>query len=159
MLSGVKSAETVWRYFEIRKSQLFSICDKCFLKREEWRGRIRYLKGWFERYVKEDWREPLPCVHCGRPVRIPTRYQRRPIICGKECRAAVANARARARLRRVLPPRVCAKCGHAFTPRRTDTRFCSLACKQSAYRRRRRSLEFRLEQRPSQSEDRRELVS
>jgi hypothetical protein len=32
------------------------------------------------------------------------------------------------------PNAVCDRCGRHFSPRRIDTRFCSAACKQAAYR-------------------------
>jgi hypothetical protein len=32
------------------------------------------------------------------------------------------------------PARPCARCGCAFTPTRTDAKFCSAACKQAAWR-------------------------
>ena len=53
-------------------------------------------------------------------------------MCGPECRQAARYAR----LRIVRPTRACAQCQKPFVPRRDDARFCSVACKQRAYRRR-----------------------
>ena len=60
---------------------LVSICDVCFSKRErDYRDEMAksnpaVFGNWSERYLKETWREPLLCAHCGRPVRIPRRYK------------------------------------------------------------------------------------
>jgi hypothetical protein len=90
-----------------------------------------------QKFEGTKWREPQPCAHCGRPVSNET-WRKEPwnIVCGKTCRIAIFNAQARQR--RALAPRACEKCGQSFAPKRTDSRFCSVACKQSAYRRRNR---------------------
>jgi hypothetical protein len=87
-----------------------------------------------EKFQSRDWEAPVPCLGCGRPV-ARERYQWRSIsICSDTCRKAAYAARAR--LRRATPPRPCPVCAQSFTPKRLDSRYCSKACKQSAYRQR-----------------------
>jgi hypothetical protein len=76
------------------------------------------------------WREPVPCNHCARPV-ISFRKVPRQVICGPECRQAIRNAQGRRR-----DGQWCRTCGQTFPPKRTDALFCSAACRQRAYRRR-----------------------
>ena len=136
------ATETVWRYYfkDPDSGRLLSICDKCFSERErDFRDKVAgsnpaLFGNGFNQYLNETWREPLPCEQCGRPVRIPQRYKRERIVCGKACQAVIFNAQSR--MRRALGPRPCAVCGQSFTPKRSDSRYCSVACKQSAYRRR-----------------------
>jgi hypothetical protein len=82
------------------------------------------------------WRtDPTPCAGCGRPVFIERkRNLPRVIVCGKPCQTALYYKKAR--LRRSRRPKQCLKCGKQFQPKRSDSRYCSAACKQSAYRRR-----------------------
>jgi hypothetical protein len=128
------ATEPIWRFygFNGRRDSLSSICDDCFLERNRFGA-----ENYWEKYLKSEltrWRDPSPCAHCGRPVRIRRRYKLRLVVCGVACRQAIYNARARAR--RVLPKRACQNCGEFFTPSRSDGRFCSVGCKQSAYRQR-----------------------
>jgi hypothetical protein len=81
------------------------------------------------------WREPEPCAHCGRPVfNLLRRKQPKLVICGSACR--VAASLAKARLRRALQPKACVICGESFAPKRTDSCYCSAACKQKSFRHR-----------------------
>jgi hypothetical protein len=81
------------------------------------------------------------CETCGRPVHNTDRRWRLWSYCCDDCqrrhqspyRAAIARQR-RAEARG--PSRPCAACGEPFEPRRADAQFCSVACKQKAYRRR-----------------------
>jgi hypothetical protein len=125
--------ENAWRYYNYnsQSSRLISICDECFRKME---CTSKTQEEWFDYFLEKRWREPLPCGHCGRPVRIPRRYKLRHVLCGEACRRAVYAIRAR--LRRALKPRACRICGEEFTPRRSDGLYCSPTCKQSAYRQR-----------------------
>jgi hypothetical protein len=84
------------------------------------------------------WRAPEPCKRCGRPV-ISDKRRKRPkhITCSHECRKAVYVAISRERRRRGwVKALACALCGASFMPKRSDARYCSVACKQKAFRRR-----------------------
>jgi hypothetical protein len=75
-----------------------------------------------------------PCANCGRPVFIECRLKLpKYVVCGAACRQAVYQSVARQRRR--LPLRECAICGKQFQPKRTDARYCGMACKQVAFRR------------------------
>ena len=80
------------------------------------------------------WRDLLPCEGCGRPVSYrEDRRHRLHVSCGQaSCLRAIRAAGVREQLRR---PRVCI-CGIEFKPTRGEARYCSLACKQRAYRQR-----------------------
>jgi hypothetical protein len=136
----LEPAETVWRYFESdpKWSRLLSICEQCFWKKERnFRDRISQRNNWgdwFGDYLKKHWREPLPCDHCARSIRIPRRYKLKLIVCGEACRRAIYAAQAK--LRRAHYPEPCIVCGESFMPKRTDSRYCSSACRQAAYRNR-----------------------
>lgn len=101
--------------------------------------RRRHLGWYFEECVHSWhpswWRrrvEPVPCAAgCGVLVTHP--YQQRTITtCSPRC-AAVAAAARRAAHR---TGRACADCGQPFQPGRADAVFCSDACRQRAYRKR-----------------------
>jgi hypothetical protein len=97
------------------------------------------------RAPRRPWGEPVPCAGgCGLLVTSPydDRYfHNRPrgerlvpgvTVCGGvRCADRAYNAR-----RRKSAPTSCAGCGETFTPKRSDARYCSAACKQRAYRRR-----------------------
>jgi len=107
-----------------------SLCAKCASSVEE------------QSRQQQHWRPAEPCCHCGRPVILNGR-RKKPIhvVCSVKCRHAAyaAAARNRARARQRSPgERSCANaaCGEGFVPKRSDARYCSPACKQSAYRRR-----------------------
>jgi hypothetical protein len=55
-------------------------------------------------------------------------------VCSPTCRLREWRARRR-RSRRAS----CADCGQVFVPRRSDTRYCGLSCKERAHRRRRKA--------------------
>jgi hypothetical protein len=88
--------------------------------------------------LKPKWRPSRPCCHCSRPVFLyqPIRKGLRNFVCGTECRQAVHNANYRRRHPRSRVEQQCLGCGRAFTPKRNDAKFCSVACKQRAYRER-----------------------
>ena len=78
---------------------------------------------------------PEPCEGCGRPVYTEDdRRVRWRILCSDKCKQQVQVREAR-ELRR-LDPIPCELCAEVFEPSRSDARFCSVACKQKAYRRR-----------------------
>jgi len=78
-----------------------------------------------------------PCAGCGRPVHnLDNVYYRRFTFCSQVCRAKALAAHGRNRRREARGDRPCEGCGKTFKPTRTDARFCSVACKQRAYRQR-----------------------
>lgn len=70
------------------------------------------------------------CLQCGGPIapdaRIGTRF------CSAKCRYAYRD---KSRVRTV-EQRACLSCGNQFTPKRTNGRVCSSACRQRLYRHR-----------------------
>jgi hypothetical protein len=75
----------------------------------------------------------LPCDACGRKV-AGHRF------CNYRCRAHYYNAPAAARRKaqrlKARQGRTCEVCAKEFTPKRSDAKTCSGACKQKAYRQR-----------------------
>jgi len=75
-----------------------TVCAECELKEfSKWR---------------RTWRDPIPCMGCGRPVfneLRPLRTNR--IICGYGCRGSAYNAQARAWRARLRKPKPCPVCG------------------------------------------------
>jgi hypothetical protein len=102
-------------------------CERCKAKPPKGAEHMFSEEAW-----QRPWGAPRPCAHCRRPIfnRQPTKGAA--LMCGPECRQAARYAR----LRIVRPTRACAQCQKPFVPRRDDARFCSVACKQRAYRRR-----------------------
>jgi hypothetical protein len=81
---------------------------------------------------------PSACEGCGRTVyrRLDRRYYRRTFCC-KQCERQVRAAEARRYRAEVRgATRICQACGETFEPTRSDAKFCTIACKQKAYRRR-----------------------
>jgi endogenous inhibitor of DNA gyrase (YacG/DUF329 family) len=75
------------------------------------------------------------CESCGRPVHDERNTYR--TFCSEQCRHAGNLAAARDERRRARgATRACEPCGDQFEPTRSDSRFCSSACRQAAYRRR-----------------------
>jgi predicted nucleic acid-binding Zn ribbon protein len=77
------------------------------------------------------------CGNCGRSFY--GAKQRR--WCSDACGEAIRQGRRAAgryiaREARTSRPQACAVCGETFTPSRSDARFCSNACRQDAYRKR-----------------------
>lgn len=75
----------------------------------------------------------LDCVQCGRNV-LSDMSRRRFPSCSNRCRLNEY----RQRRKKLLPPeeRACRRCRQGFTPRVRDHEYCSNACRQAAYRRR-----------------------
>ena len=88
--------------------------------------------------MRPKWHPSRPCCHCSRPVFLhrPIRKGLRYFVCGAECRQAVHNANYRRIHPRSHVEQQCLGCGVAFTPKRNDAKFCSVACRQRAYRER-----------------------
>ncbi len=98
------------------------ICDTCmkvpgrrglFALRTEYEG--LWLRG--------------TCENCGRRLIVPPDGRRKHACCSDRCLLAVKKA-ARHRVRSFT----CDTCGAPFPPARTDSRYCSGACRQKAYR-------------------------
>ena len=103
--------------------------------------------GWRRACLHCYGREPEPdrwtlqsCIHCRRPVYLEVRNKWgrkdvQPLVsaCNENCRCA---ARANQRRAGACRPRCCDHCAVEYTPKRMDSRYCSCACKQKAYRKR-----------------------
>ena len=78
---------------------------------------------------------------CGEPIKAPQRWRMGPkstfsqIIVAALCCSNRCHQRARRKHRHRWPQR-CDVCNKQFTPRRPDAHYCSNACRQLAYRRR-----------------------
>ena len=94
-----------------------------------------------ERYSGEKWRwdyDAQPCETCSRPVvNQLTRLVRYHIFCSQRCeRTYHFERQTRKRQEEADLGRVCVGCGTGFTASRSDTAYCSSACRQKAYRQR-----------------------
>jgi hypothetical protein len=93
---------------------------------------------------KSEWRyffPPKPCMTCERPVHnLDTDRLREWVVCCEACLSAARAQEARRWRHLDRDSRDCEHCGDSFEPTRTDARFCSSACRQSAYRERNRPL-------------------
>ncbi len=78
-----------------------------------------------------------PCGACGRPVVLRTTRglytRRRDVFCCERCRWTYYNGLRNERNARARE-KVCEGCGEGFTATRRDAKTCSAACKQKAYR-------------------------
>lgn len=100
------------------------------------------------------WETPKPCVGCRRPVSHPRNAKWRwvrdwaypgesvpampRVFCGLACKRTVLTAEARAKRRAARSDcATCSICKSQFTPKRSDSRYCSSRCRQAAYRQRR----------------------
>jgi hypothetical protein len=91
---------------------------------------------WLEKFLADGVPLETACEVCGRRVKPPRWVKRRDggkvFFCSEGC-AGGADAIAR----RVEPTeRECVVCSERFTPARSDARYCSAACRQDAYRKR-----------------------
>jgi hypothetical protein len=120
--------EPVWRFRKITGRfmgwcySLAPHCEQC--ASGDWHYRYHYFE------------KPRPCVGCGRLVHSTTPSWQSASLCSEDCghkARAVRDKAARAKRRGT---RDCQSCRKTFTPTRTDSRFCSVACKQRAYRQR-----------------------
>ena len=76
------------------------------------------------------------CAGCGEPIMISGGYHRsgwHDVVCSNRC-----HQRHRRKLHR--PRRKCGTCEKRFTAVRTDARYCSNACRQWTYRKRKREV-------------------
>jgi hypothetical protein len=113
---------------------LVPVCSICVRATEHKWGGEYYLYR-FKRH------SPVPkeCEGCGRPVYEHRKQPRRKVrvFCCENCAEKLAReSLIQARANRVRSERQCDECGETFTPDRSDAKFCSVACKQKAYRKR-----------------------
>jgi hypothetical protein len=100
-----------------------ALCETCAEKQGKW-----------STYYWESRRKPIPCEGaCGALVSTwgywpPSSPY---LTCSTRCGGLARNTR-----RRRARPVECAGCGETFEQTRSDTRYCSNACRQKAYRRR-----------------------
>jgi hypothetical protein len=73
------------------------------------------------------------CRGCEQPLLLPARYRAEVVACSNRC---VQRCRRRSN-RQYRPSITCQECATAFQPSRSDSRYCSTACRQKAYRQRR----------------------
>jgi hypothetical protein len=76
------------------------------------------------------------CRRCGRRRHRNRGWGTSRAYCCDACAHAADLKRRRSRRRTWHPKQTCATCGAAFTPTRSDARYCSPACRQRAYRQR-----------------------
>jgi hypothetical protein len=81
----------------------------------------------------------IPCPGCQRTM-VFGGFCRTIPACSDRCATLAHGARRRARLEAARADRVCEQCGATFDPPRSDARTCSPACRQKAYRARRRAV-------------------
>jgi hypothetical protein len=74
------------------------------------------------------------CDACGRPVHNLYSTYRRLTFCSEVCQTKARAAQARNTRREARGSQTCEGCSKIFNSTRTDARFCSVACKQRAYR-------------------------
>ena len=76
------------------------------------------------------------CEGCGREVWLAWRRNRRYTSCSQRCTDMIRN-----KVRRKHHwPTSCGICDRTFTPRRTDSQYCSNTCRQKAYRQREKAV-------------------
>jgi hypothetical protein len=83
-----------------------------------------YLFYWFEG----------ACETCSRTVFKKARYHRQHFFCGRGCEGAYWSRRRRKR----VSEKTCEVCDEPFTAKRAGAKTCSPACKQKAYRTRKK---------------------
>jgi predicted nucleic acid-binding Zn ribbon protein len=142
-------ARAVIRWIE-RSSYRCSSCQHVFvdgdvihrLRRHEFESSLWSHRAYCEKCVSswhpswlEHRREPFLCPGgCG--ARVSFWGWEKVVSCSRRCQELLERERRRVR----RDERPCEECGRAFAPRRADGRFCSSACRQRAYRARRREI-------------------
>ena len=121
----IKPSEPVWRFRVSWHSyigcshNLAPHCEQC--SKSHWRS----------------FRKAEACEGCGRPVYNEWHSLRpRRSVCSEQCRHKATSAAAKRKRSEARGTRQCQDCGKTFKPTRSDARFCSVACKQRAYRKR-----------------------
>jgi predicted nucleic acid-binding Zn ribbon protein len=90
--------------------------------------------------VRSTWRKNWKnCLVCGRQIYISS--TRHLTVCSEDCARARQTKRAKElRLARRIKVYRCRVCGAEFEAARSDASFCSVKCRVSSYRRRRRKV-------------------
>jgi hypothetical protein len=92
-----------------------------------------------DRENRYHFRAPRPCATCERPVSYPSTARIwRWAFCSERCKWTRRNCHRSQRLA-AARIRTCSVCGERFEPSRSDAAACSPACRQKAYRQRRRA--------------------
>jgi hypothetical protein len=101
-----------------------------------WSGQIRYWQVTrCQNCVDLTGCTPYSCETCGRDVYKRNRWRSLHIFCSALCSSRHYNALQREK-RLKNRQKQCAQCGAGFTGTRSDSKFCSAACKQKDYRQR-----------------------
>ncbi len=109
------------------------ICDACMSSSEinhatEFR---RPAGAWYsERYIPGI---EMECFVCNRPICVTPHRAQRDRCCSDRCYALREKVRQR---RHKQKQSTCGTCLEQFSPTRTDSKYCSPACRQKSYRRR-----------------------
>lgn len=152
----IPDGEPVWRFtvpkfkymagpFSVGANEKGTVCKDCAarLKRPDrpafvnFEGRGRLIEAY-----SPEVDIPKPCVQCARKVFFRFRWSEEPmfpehVLCSDKCKSAYWARIARDKRHVAREPIQCAACPTEFTPKRTDALYCSPACKQWAYRKRR----------------------
>ena len=123
----LKPAEPVWReVFQFYKKRMTlggtpvtvaPVCEKC---------RVEY----------SDWATAQPCEKCQRMVVHLPRFDRKHTFCCKSCEIRYYSHRRK----KAAAQQRCVDCGEVFKPARSDSLYCSNACRQRSYRKRAKEL-------------------
>ena len=125
----LKELEPVYRHVSI--GMVCTECEAAKSKTDAAKGLGLFLPRWLP---------ARPCAHCQRPVfRDRERKGEIYFVCSNQCRQAVHNANYRRKHPRSRVEQRCGDCGETFRPSRRDAKFCSMACRQRAYRRAQRA--------------------
>ena len=100
------------------------ICGTCFERKRSY-----LATPWTYRCPAE------PCEACGRSVVSNLRYGRRFVYCSARCARRLYN-RNRSEKRAASRRSTCGACGEQMSPSRSDAYYCTNACRQQAYRKR-----------------------
>jgi hypothetical protein len=108
-------------------------------------------------YTDEEWKRKVrathaeaECASCGRTCILDRdrkkfkkswlkHYGERRTFCSQRCRVRHNNQKRSERLEEKRAGTECQECGDTSTPDRSDAKYCSAACKQRAYRKRKKS--------------------
>jgi hypothetical protein len=122
------------------RHHVIHVCATCAKTRAQWDERAKGRPSRPYRDVTYGnlhqpiwWCEPRSCEHCGRTVIQELSVKTQIIACSPQCRRDIFNAS-----HRRAEMTVCSTCGELFTPARSGALYCSVACKQKAYRDRHR---------------------
>jgi hypothetical protein len=129
----------VWRVSGGYRKPPIMVCEACWSStttyHSDFSGEDREVPAYYLFGDEHDSRYPdaRSCEGCGRPIHGWWREDQH-AICSDACALAVVRAR-RAEGRAMRP---CEGCGESFRPARADGQYCQPACRQRAYRDRKR---------------------